>query len=110
MLLTPEEAVRKPTIQTAVWNVLEAMRDRSAAMDLNARGLRKPCNSIYPDDWILAEANRIGVPVTLGDDSHRASEVGFNLDVAVRAIARAGYEHIWLVRPDSELVPSPLPF
>ena len=77
-------------------------------MDVNARGLLKPCKSIYPDDWILAEAGRIGVPVTLGDDSHGPSEVGLNLHVAVEAVARAGYEHIWLVRAGGELVPVPL--
>ena len=110
MWLTPEEVVRTPAIEKAVRAVLEAMRDAGVAMDVNARGLLKPCKRIYPDDWILAEARRIGVPVTLGDDSHAAAEVGLNLDVAVDAIARAGYEHVWLVRPGGALEPSPLPF
>lgn len=110
MLLTPQEAVRTPAIEVAVRSVLEAMRDAGVAMDVNARGLLKPCKCIYPDDWILAEARRIGVPVTLGDDSHSAADVGLNLDVAVDAIARAGYEHVWLVLPGGGLEPSPLPF
>jgi histidinol-phosphatase (PHP family) len=110
MLLTPAEAVRTRAIEAAVRAVLDAMRAVGAAMDVNARGLLKPCRSIYPDDWVLAEARRIGVPVTLGDDSHSAADVGLNLDVAVAAIARAGYEHVWLVRPGGELAPSPLPF
>jgi histidinol-phosphatase (PHP family) len=109
MWLTPEEAVRTPAIERAVRAVLEAMRDASVAMDVNARGLLKQCKSIYPDDWILAEARRIGVSVTLGDDSHGAADVGLNLDLAVEAIARAGYEHVWLVRPGGGLEPSPLP-
>ena len=109
MLLTPREAARTPAIETAVMAVLEAMRDTHVALDVNARGLMKPCKSIYPDDWILAEARRIGVPVTLGDDSHSAADVGLNLDVAVAAIARAGYDRLWLVRPGGELEPSPLP-
>jgi histidinol-phosphatase (PHP family) len=110
MLLTPEEAARTPAIEAAMMAVLEAMRDTGVAMDVNARGLLKPCRCIYPDDWILTQAKRLGVPVTLGDDSHSAADVGLNLDVAVGAIARAGYEHVWLVRPGGELAPSPLPF
>ena len=57
----------------------------------------------------MAEAHRIGVPVTLGDDSHGPADVGLNLGVAVEAIARAGYDHVWLVRPGGGLQPSPLP-
>jgi histidinol-phosphatase (PHP family) len=86
------------------------MRDTGVALDVNARGLIKPCKRIYPDDWILSEARRIGVPVTLGDDSHGPRDVGLNLHVAVAAIARAGYGQLWLVRPGGELAPSPLPF
>jgi histidinol-phosphatase (PHP family) len=110
MLLMPEEATRTPAIDRAVHEVLEAMRSAGVAMDVNARGLLKPCNRIYPDDWILAEAKRMGVPVTLGDDSHAPSDVGLNLDVAVEAIARAGYTNVWLIRPGGELEASPLPF
>jgi histidinol-phosphatase (PHP family) len=109
MLLTQEEAVRTPSIKEAVYAVLEAMRNTGVAMDVNARGLLKPCKHIYPEDWILEAARRIGVPVTLGDDSHSAADVGRNLDVAVEAIARAGYENVWLVRAGGELEPSPLP-
>ena len=109
MLLTPEEAVRTPAIEAAVRAVLVAMRDAGVAMDVNARGLLKPCGRIYPDDWILEEARSMSVPVTLGDDSHGPADVGLNLGVAVDAIARAGYENVWLVRPGGELEPSPLP-
>jgi histidinol-phosphatase (PHP family) len=109
MLLTPEEAVPTPAIAAAVRTLLNAIRDAGAAIDVNARGLIKPCASIYPADWILREAKRIGVPVTLGDDSHRTADVGLNLNKAVEAISRAGYKNVWLVRPGGELEPTPLP-
>lgn len=108
MWLTPEEGARTPAIEAAVRRVLEAMRAAGVAMDINARGLVKPCKRIYPDDWILEEARRIGVRVTLGDDSHGADDVGRNLGVAIDAVVRAGYQHVWLVRPDGQLEPSPL--
>jgi histidinol-phosphatase (PHP family) len=109
MLLTPMEAAPTPAIENLVRTVLGAMKDFGVAMDVNARGLIKPCRRIYPEDWILTEARRIGVPVTLGDDSHSAADVGRNLSVAVEAIARAGYEHVWMVRPGRELERAPLP-
>jgi histidinol phosphatase-like PHP family hydrolase len=63
MLLAPDEAERTPDVEAVVQDVLEAMRDANVAMDVKARGLLKPCKRIYPDEWILAEARRIGVPL-----------------------------------------------
>ena len=109
MLLMPEEAGCTPAIEATVEEVLDAMRGTGVALDVNARGLLKPCKRIYPDDWILEKAHRIGVPVTLGDDSHGPADVGLNLETAIKAVASAGYDSVWLVRPGGELEPSPLP-
>jgi histidinol-phosphatase (PHP family) len=78
-------------------------------MDVNARGLIKPCKAIYPADWILEDARRIGVKVTLGDDSHAPDQVGARLDQAVEALRRAGYTEMALVNRDGTLSSAPLP-
>jgi histidinol-phosphatase (PHP family) len=109
IFLKPSEQVDTPAIRTKVSGILETMRDRGVAMDINARGLIKPCRCIYPADWILVEARRIGVPVTLGDDSHGPDEVGARLEVAVDALRRAGYSQMELVRPGGRLESVPLP-
>lgn len=109
MLMTTQQRGATPKIRTKVLGVLETMRDRGVAMDINARGLTKPCKEIYPVQWILEEAQRVGVKVTLGDDSHHASQVGMNLDQSVDALRRAGYEKMSLVRSGGVLEEVPLP-
>jgi len=109
ILLEPSEQVVTPAIRTKVRGILETMRDRSVAMDINARGLIKPCRCIYPADWILADARRVGVLVTLGDDSHGPDEVGARLEHAVAALRRAGYAEMALVRAGGSLENVPLP-
>ena len=109
IFLEPAEQVDTPAIRTKVHGILETMRDRGVAMDINARGLIKPCRCIYPADWILVEARRIGVAVTLGDDSHGPDEVGARLEHAVAALRRAGYSEMALVRPGGGLESVPLP-
>ena len=109
MLLSPAEQIPTSGIRSKVQSILETMRDRGVAMDVNARGLIKPCRSIYPADWILAEAQRIGVCVTLGDDSHGPEEVGCRLDQAVTALRRSGFRNMALVRPGGVLDEVPLP-
>src|SRR5262249_48191773 len=96
VLMGPGEQGDTPAIRSKVRAVLETMRDRSVALDVNARGLSKPCQAIYPADWILTEANRTGVLATLGDDSHGPDEVGARLDQAVAALRQAGYDSMAL--------------
>ena len=101
--LEPAEQVASAAIRAKVAAVLETMRDAAVALDVNPRGLTKPCREIYPADWILARARQIGVAVTLGDDSHSAFEVGARLEHAVAALRRAGYETMATLRPGGAL-------
>jgi histidinol-phosphatase (PHP family) len=101
--------VDTPAIRTKVHAVLETMRDHGVAMDINARGLIKACRAIYPADWILNAARRMGVRVTLGDDSHGPEEVGARLEHAVAALRRAGYTEMSVVRPGGAMESVPLP-
>jgi len=109
IFLEPGEQVETAAIRSKVCGILETMRDRGMAMDINARGLIKHCRALYPADWILGEAHRIGVSVTLGDDSHGPDEVGARLDQAVAALRRAGYTEMAIVRRDGSLQSVPLP-
>jgi histidinol-phosphatase (PHP family) len=109
--LTPgeQEQADTPAVRSKVRTVLETMRDHGVAMDINCRGLIKPCGAIYPADWILAEARALDVSVTLGDDSHAADQVGARLEHGVVALRRAGYSEMALVRPGGGLERVKLP-
>ena len=109
MNLHPQEQVLTPGIRSKVQTVLETIRDRGLAMDVNARGLIKPCRAIYPGDWILEQASRMGVLPTLGDDSHGPDEVGARLDKAVAALRRSGFDRMAIVHAGGALEPVPLP-
>ena len=84
-----EQGVEDPSIDRLIDEVLARCAERDLVLDLNARGLIKPCGEVYPSRSILARAHRAGVKVVLGDDSHAPEQVGLNLDRAVAA-ARAG--------------------
>jgi histidinol-phosphatase (PHP family) len=109
IFLTSDEQVKTEPIRSKVNGILETMRDRNVAMDINARGLIKACRAIYPADWILSDAYRIGVRVTLGDDSHGPDEVGARLEHAVAALRRAGFSEMAIVGRDGNLQSAPLP-
>jgi histidinol-phosphatase (PHP family) len=104
-----EESKPTPRVKAKIMEVLDAMATSEVAIDVNAAGLRKPAGEIYPSPWILENAARRHIPVTLGDDSHSPEQVGWGLDKAVDATARAGYSSVWLVGENGQLEASPLP-
>jgi histidinol-phosphatase (PHP family) len=70
---------------------LEVVRAVGAILDVNAAPVRRKMGPVYPLPPLLERACEMGIPVTLGDDSHGPAEVGVGLDACLRAIQQAGY-------------------
>ncbi|MEM9488414.1 MAG: hypothetical protein AAGC55_04680, partial [Myxococcota bacterium] len=90
---------------------LEAVRAAGSALDINASPSRRGTGPVYPAPDILARAQTMGIPVTLGDDSHGPDDVGVGLDACMRAISAAGYREVhYLTRRSGavELVAAPI--
>jgi histidinol-phosphatase (PHP family) len=85
--------------------VLEAARAAGSALDVNAAPARRGFGPVYPGPEVLARACAMGVPVTLGDDSHGPDGVGVGLDACLQAIAVAGYTSVhYLTRREGQVV------
>ncbi len=95
---------RSARVRDAETETLEAAKRAGVILDVNARGLKKPCAEIYPTDDLLAAACGMGIPATLGDDSHAVEEVGARLDQATDAMRRAGYESLTALVLDNDAV------
>lgn len=90
---------REPTerVRARVREVLDAIRDAGAALDVNSGGIRK-MGEPFPAPWILAEARRLNVPITLGDDSHGPNDVGGRFDEVFDVLRSVGFTEMQLVR------------
>jgi histidinol-phosphatase (PHP family) len=85
--------------------VLEAALASGSALEVNAAPVRRGFGPAYPGPQVLARARVMGVPVTLGDDSHGPDGVGVGLDACLEAIASAGYREVhYLTRREGEVV------
>jgi histidinol-phosphatase (PHP family) len=91
-----ESSVEDAKVDALIDEILRRCAELDVKLDLNARGLIKPCAEIYPSLKILTRAHERGVGIVTGDDSHKPSDVGLNLDRALRWAARAGYDAIEL--------------
>ena len=83
-------------VDQLVGQVLERCAARGMLLDLNARGLSKPCAEVYPSPAILARAHSAGVEIITGDDSHHPDGVGLNLERAAKVAHGAGYREVRL--------------
>lgn len=88
--------VHDSEVDGLVGTILDRCARDGVVLDLNARGLIKPCAEIYPSPSILQRAAKAGVDVITGDDSHAPEQVGLNLDKAAAAARDAGYTEVCL--------------
>jgi histidinol-phosphatase (PHP family) len=84
--------------------VFEAALAAGAALEVNAAPMRRGFGPVYPGPQLLRRACELGVPVTLGDDSHGPDGVGVGLDACLRAIEAAGYTDVhYLTRTEGRV-------
>ncbi|MEE9282005.1 MAG: histidinol-phosphatase [Myxococcota bacterium] len=88
----------EPSVWTTIERALEAVRAAGALLDVNAAPVRRGLGPPYPLHDILERAQRLGIGVTLGDDSHGPADVGVGLEACVEAIASAGYREVSCLR------------
>lgn len=94
-----------PRVHQHISRALEAVKAVDGLMEINVATHRRGLGPVYPLPEILAEALRMGIDITLGDDSHGAHDVGVGLDAGLAAIGKAGYREIcYLARQQAEVV------
>lgn len=86
---------RIPAAAAHLWDdAVAAIADTGIAIECSSAGLRKPVGELYPEPGLLRRFREAGVPVTLGSDAHRPSDVGRDYPSSVAAVRIAGYTSI----------------
>lgn len=74
-----------------VSQTLDVLADSSMVMEINTAGWDKKCKEQYPSFWIIQEAYKRDIPLTIGSDAHVPDKIGRNLDKAISLAKKAGY-------------------
>ena len=90
----PADFAFGPAALKAAEGLLDAVRTTGAALDVNCAPVRNGYGAPYPQLPLLEMACRMGVGVTLGDDSHGPDTVGVGLTASLEAIGQAGYRSV----------------
>lgn len=84
----------KNDITSLLKEVADSLKENKVCVEINTRGLSKPCKEMYPSEKFLKICFDNGIPVTLGSDAHNPEEVGRYFDKAFKLIKEVGYEKI----------------
>ena len=77
-----------------VLKTLDEIKKADMALEINTGGLIYDCKSMYPSLWILKEARKRKIPLTIGADTHWAERIDAGLKEAYNLAKEAGYSEI----------------
>ena len=75
-----------------LWDrMAECARETGRHVEVSTAGLRKSVGDYYPARGLLERFARVGVPITIGSDSHRACDICWGIRDAYAYAASCGY-------------------
>lgn len=83
---------------TEVLNTLDEIAKNKKCIEINTSGLVYDCEDIFPSLWILKEARKRGIPITIGTDAHRVERITDGIDKAYEIAKEAGYKSIFIFK------------
>ncbi len=107
----PKKFGYRPSDRNLAEMALPAMNRIAKArmgLEINASGLTKPVEEIYPSALLLALARERDIPICFGSDAHSPGEVGAGFEAALDLAREVGYTHSFRIRQRKKiLVPLP---
>lgn len=82
----------------AVFQTLQAIAAAGLVMEVNTRGLyKKRAAETYPSRWILEQAHRMGIAVTLSSDAHHPREIAGCFAETAAMLRQTGYQTLQIL-------------
>lgn len=83
-----------PSAVQGFLDVLEKIREKDLAVELNTSGFHYPVKEAFPSPELLGRCAQLQIPVVVGSDAHSPETVGRDFDRARNLLNVAGYRHL----------------
>jgi histidinol-phosphatase (PHP family) len=83
-----------PSIAEGFDEILEKIRARNLAVELNTSGFGYPVKEAFPSPDLLSSCARLRIPVVTGSDAHSPESVGRDFDRARKLLKSAGFRQL----------------
>lgn len=84
----------KKDIKLIAQNALKEIKKSNMVIEVNAAGLRKPINEIYPSKDILELVYELDIPITLSSDAHSVEQIGFKYEEVASFVKSFGFKKV----------------
>ncbi|PLY10558.1 MAG: histidinol phosphate phosphatase [Arcobacter sp.] len=84
----------KKDIKLIAQDALKEIKKSDMVIEINAAGLRKPINEVYPSKDILELIAELDIPITLSSDAHSIEQIGFKYDEVVDYVKSFGFTKV----------------
>lgn len=82
----------------AIMKCLDLIEKNNIVLEINTIGLFRPCKSLYPSEWIIKEAFKRKIDITIGSDCHIAKDIVAGFDYAEKILKKIGYKKLALFK------------
>lgn len=75
-------------------NLLDKIKDKGMAIEINTSGTLKGIGSQFPTDEIVIEAIQRDIPLILGSDAHKPEYIGYKFEEFIQKAKKWGLSHL----------------
>ncbi len=88
----------KPNYSQSIWqkllDLLDKIKNKGMAIEINTSGTLKGIGSQFPDDKIIKEIIQRDIPLMLGSDAHRPKNIGYMFEKFIEKAKKWGLSHL----------------
>ncbi|MFX1323881.1 MAG: histidinol-phosphatase [Promethearchaeota archaeon] len=96
VLFRPNEPNYSKVLWEKLLNLLDKIKNRGMAIEINTSGDLKKIGSQFPSDQIVKEIIQREIPIMLGSDAHRPTYIGFKFDEFIQKSKKWGLSQLCL--------------
>jgi histidinol-phosphatase (PHP family) len=98
-----------PRYSQYIWqkllDLLDKIKNKGMAIEINTSGFLKKIGNQYPDDEIIKEMIQRNIPLLLGSDAHNPKYVGYKFEEIIEKARKWGLSHLCIYeRREQKLV------
>lgn len=82
---------KKKEVQEVSRGVLDLVKQKDVAMEVNTSGFRKDVGEQYPGIEYLKQMHELDIPILLGSDAHDPLEVGWEFEKMIKILKEIGF-------------------
>ena len=94
MMYRPNKPIYSQNIWQKLLDLLDKIKNKGMAIEINTSATRKNLSNQFPDDDIIKEIIQRKIPLLLGSDAHKPEDVGYMFEETLEKAKKWGLTHL----------------